>query len=277
MALRATLDTDLPRQVLAPIRRTGQDQAGIVPVGRFQARLRGMTSPSLEDRLKTYLPLAAATASALYIAARLFAVAMFDPETAYGILQSTGTATTIIGTLVSLIGPATTIGALTSIVVLRNLPRNEGNDNTSLRSFLLAMSIILGVVGVLMTPLLSLIAAALLFLYISRTKYKSRVISILIGAATGFLLTTLFQPPWWPSERLDLKGSRPITVYVLYTEPQRLTILVAKPRKIERIDSNTITRRSLCVPKQSFSDYILFTPLPAVIANQRSNYPQCPP
>ena len=65
--------------------------------------------------------------STVLVALRLISVARFNPETAYGILQASGTGNVIIGTVISLIPSIAIIVAL-SLILVRVLSRSPKTD-----------------------------------------------------------------------------------------------------------------------------------------------------
>ena len=157
---------------------------------------------SWQDRLKEYLPLLAATTLTVYISIRLLVVAQFDSETAYGILQATGTASVVVGTLIPAVGSFVVIGAMFCFVTLY-LSRKD-YKNTSLRSLLLITGISLSIIGALIAAFgLILISASLLLFMLIRKGQPvmagRRRISFyhVVGLLTILTLAaSLFAIPW---------------------------------------------------------------------------------
>jgi len=142
---------------------------------------------------------------------------------------------------------------------------------------LLCVGSILAAVSIIVTPVTLLIVAGIYVVYWARrgTVTELSVIWGVTGAIVLTLVVALFAAPWWPSERLNIANSSPITAYVLSETPQGWTILVAKPRRIEYIAPSEIIGRTLCEPSGSILSAIFGAPTPALYG-KTSNYPKCP-
>ena len=236
-----------------------------------------MESSTWQDQLRTYFPLAIAAVPTLFITIRLLTVAGYDPETAYGILQSTGTVAVVVGTTLSLIGSVVAFGAVSCFLLYRVL-RSEGNDSNTLPGLTVwAVAAILAITAICIAPVIWVALAGILFIWgLIREFTRQSIVAVMMGALSAIFIGAQFTAPWWPSERVDLRHSKPITAYVLSVSGQDSVILIAKPRKIEHINVNDIARRTYCEPHKSLIDYIYINSLVAFIVNPKGNYPVCP-
>ena len=90
-------------------------------------------------------------ASTILVALRLLSFARFNPETAFGILQASGTGTVLIGTVISLI-PSIAITAA-SCLALRQIFTPSREDNPAIELLIWASIFVLVLIALLTTPL----------------------------------------------------------------------------------------------------------------------------
>jgi len=195
--------------------------------------------------------LAVGVASTVLVALRLLSVADFNPATAYGIVQSSGTANVIIGTVISLIPSIAIIAASGLIVYLVFYPHDKLSAAAELAVWTSMSMLVL--IALLTIALRYLIAIGLwvlfiLFLLIFRKKIKDALkldkeakdAPVIRNAARGFGLiiavTVIFgivlSPPWMPSEYLVFKNGQSVTGYVLSETQTGMAVLQASPREI---------------------------------------------
>lgn len=237
--------------------------------------------------------------------------AAFEPETAYAILQTNGTAPVIVGTIVSLLNVLPiTIATMCGFFAMtrRALP-------ITLRSALTVAATFFGVVSLLVTPIVLLIASPLVTYLVwtmaKRAKYwaerstghrneqenvasgeaglfanvlrnvagRSRTIDpAKVKASTGIYFgvliaaTVLVAPPWLPESHITLRGSPVVTGYVLGTTDNNIAVLVSRPRQVIYIKPREVISQALCSSHYGY----LYTTLPYVVARGViANYPPC--
>jgi hypothetical protein len=212
-------------------------------------------------------------ASTILVALRLLSVARFNPETAYGILQASGTTTVLIGTVISLIPSIAIIAA--SCLVLRQIFRGiresspAREDNPALEFTIWGSIFILALIALLTTPLRYAIAGAivvafLLVVWIFRKQIDrgrngpvGGVMAIASACLVALLLMfgVVLSPPWMPAERLSFNNARQVTGYILAQTSSGVTVMQIKSREILYYGPNALTGQSMCsdVPANDFS------------------------
>jgi hypothetical protein len=192
--------------------------------------------------------LALGLASTVLIALRLLSAADFNPATAYGIVQSSGTANVLIGTVISLIPSMAIIMASGLIVYLIFYPHPKLGPAAELAVW--ASMSILVLIALLTIPLRYIVAIAVwvlfvLILLVFRKQIKTALAQhqntlLVRNAARGFgfiiALTLIFgivlSPPWMPSAYLVFKNGQSVTGYVLSETQTGMAVLQASPRRV---------------------------------------------
>ena len=211
----------------------------------------GDSQPPQDSPLKWEIPLGALAvgiASTVLVALRLLSVADFNPATAYGIVQSSGTGNVLIGTVISLVPSMAIITVSGLIVYLIFYPHPKLSAAAELAVW--ASMSMLVLIALLTIPLRYIIAIGLwllfiLFLLIFRGKIKKALerhedAPVVRNAARGFgfivAVTVIFgivlSPPWMPSEYLVFKNGRSVTGYVLSETQTGIAVLQASPREV---------------------------------------------
>jgi hypothetical protein len=212
-------------------------------------------------------------ASTILVALRLLSVARFNPETAYGILQASGTATVLMGTVISLIPSIAIIAAL--CLALRQIFKGFGEDNPApeynpaVEFAIWASIFILTLIALLTTPLRYAIAAAPVVVFIlivwkfrkpihaRRNRTAGKVTATVAALLTALLLMlgVVLSPPWMPAERLTFNNAQPVTGYILAQTSSGLTVMQIKSREILYYGPSALTSQSMCsnVPANDFS------------------------
>lgn len=232
------------------------------------------------------LPLIIGSVSTFVIVMRLLSVAAFEPETAYGILQASGTATIIIGTIISLLGPF----GMEAVAFLAYsvLSRRSTSDHS--RTVQITLLMLASIVTLFTAPVL--LFGVLLFdalLYASIRMYGPRVTNrvgmkvtdsrranvialriVLSFLALGACYFVIITPPWLPAERIEVKKSPAVIGYVLGTTSGEVAILTMQPRRVIILDISDITERSLCSAGGTFGTATL-----SAILGQSAKYPRC--
>ena len=238
---------------------------------------------------KEHISLVAGAVTASIIAVRLLSISAFNPETAYGVLQSAGTASIIVGSIVSLFGPL----SLVILVTLIGWMIEKHIADTYLRGALISIIIFFGVVTFLMTPIffsliyLSAIPMLWFSLHLARSSSAQRS-SVpraewrkLIPFAYITLIFVFFEvysPPWLPSERLEFKNAAPAIGYIVARSSDDLTILTDKPREIRHYDPKSLIKETVCSLPSDFSfvfSVYSFGWTPSVFPGYAARYPKC--
>jgi hypothetical protein len=193
--------------------------------------------------------LAVGVASTVLVALRLLSVADFNPATAYGIVQSSGTANVIIGTVISLVPSIAIIAASGLVVYLVFYPRSKPLSPAAELAVWTSMTMLV-LIALLTIALRYLIAIGIwmlfiLFLLKFRTPIRNALkehgdAPVIRNAARGFGLiiavTVIFgivlSPPWMPSEYLVFKNGQSVTGYVLSETQTGMAVLQASPREV---------------------------------------------
>jgi hypothetical protein len=223
-------------------------------------------------------------ASTVLVALRLISVAKFNPETAYGILQASGTGNVIIGTLISLIPSIAIIVALYLISMralspsVRTTPEAEFTRWTLI--FMLALIALLTIplryviyAGPGILIFLALILAVAIrtkrsvpasetgersapasetgetrFLQERRWGKKGTAAAIFSAFLVAFIvmLGVVASPPWMPAERLTLNNHQKIIGYVLAQTQEGLTFMQAGSMNITQYEPGVVKDQVFC-------------------------------
>lgn len=196
----------------------------------------------------------------MLVALRLLSVARFNPETAYGILQASGTGDVIIGTVISLI-PSIAIIAGSALSLGLIFSRSRKPSATAefavwISIFVLILIAVLTIpfryvyVAIPVIPLVVLTAVPPLRRKIERSRNgRARKTAAIISAlliAILLMFGVVLSPPWMPAERLILSNHHAVTGYILAENSNGLTILGLEPRQIMYYSPDALIGQSIC-------------------------------
>lgn len=196
----------------------------------------------------------------MLVALRLLSVARFNPETAYGILQASGTGDVIIGTVISLI-PSIAIIAGSALSLGLIFSRSRKPSATAefavwISIFVLILIAVLTIpfryvyVAIPVIPLVVLTAVPPLRKKIERSRNgRARKTAAIISAlliAILLMFGVVLSPPWMPAERLILSNHHAVTGYILAENSNGLTILGLEPRQIMYYSPDALIGQSIC-------------------------------
>lgn len=247
---------------------------------------------------REHIPLLITGFSILFIGIRLISISHGDIETADGILQSSGTATVVIGALMPVIGFIIfTLGFwLLAALVIEDV-------KIAPKALVLGCGIFLVLTGLFVTPIsficLTILAPIAGFASgravraLSErssggtTSRKSRAHARLRSARTfyvisGYILLLLFvaainPTPWIPAEIIASTTMRPFTGYVISDSQTDVVILVSHDGKIVHIDPTKITSQVVCRQQGVVYGGFFLDTLPMLInATSQAHYPACP-
>jgi hypothetical protein len=206
--------------------------------------------------------LSIAAASTVLIALRLLSAADFNPATAYGIIQASGTANVIIGTVISLI-PSIAIIAASGLILYVVFSPHKLSLAAELAAWT-SMSILF-LITLLTIPLRYFYAIGgcvlfILILLLFRKRIKTSIenhrdTQVVRNAARvfGFIIavTLIFgvvlSPPWMPAEYLVLNNGQSITGYILSETQNGMTVLQINPREVLYYDDPRLLKsESIC-------------------------------
>jgi hypothetical protein len=219
--------------------------------------------------------LTAGAVSTVLVALRLLSVAKFNPETAYGILQSSGTSDILIGTVMSVL-PSVAIIAGSCLVLARIfLVPNHLKPPAEFAAW--ASIAILAGITLLTIPVrygIAVVLCAIAILIVWRNKAKIDMNAPLAGKAgrfitrgVAFIFATILiigiaaTPPWMPEEHLTFNGATSpvaVTGYVLTETADGMIILQAKPRRIRYFAPHTLKSRFMCLNPPRWDFPIIF-------------------
>lgn len=230
-----------------------------------------------------HITLVAGASSTVIVLMRLLAVAYFDPETAFGILQSAGTTTVIIGTLLASIW---VIVAFIGIAIMRYFMRHGLNSQ---RRATFDCAVFGGGVVILLTAptaaALLLIGMVVSWVYIRRaymgigkegTKPARAFAEFVIGTLLA-LIILLGAYPWIPLERISISAEPQTHVgYVLRADSEVIVILEEKRRRIEYLDRKDRTViRTLCNRHDMIEATLIDEPILSYVFTSSPQYPRC--
>lgn len=212
--------------------------------------------------------LSVGAASTVLVALRLLSVAKFNLETAYGILQATGTGNVVMGTVISLI-PSIAIGAALCLVFYMIFRRP---DSIAAEFGLIVIVGSLILIALLTTPLryYAVIGGCVVVVFtVWLIREKIRGVGWDTGAGRNFLRVfagilavllvfgVVISPPWLPAERLTLNNTQ-VTGYILSQTADGLTVLQANPREIIYYGPNALTNQYMCSDTPSLDFSVIF-------------------
>lgn len=231
--------------------------------------------------------------STLFIAIRLLAVSGFDSQTAFAILQASGTTSVLIGQALGLGGPL----CVAIFVVVFNLVRHNKIQEHSHRIAAIACLIFLTLVSISVFPLLWTLAgiyvlsASMIYKVGARKDSENEnkrprktkgwralaraIIYFGIVPLFGFTLTFSINP-WFAVEKLEFAQSPPFAAYVLAVSPSTITVLRDDPREVGYYQTKDLLKRELCDLNTDTKFEFLSRPLLPALAINRAQYPKCP-
>jgi hypothetical protein len=226
---------------------------------------------------KEHLPLLIGLASTLLVALRLLAVAGFDEETAYGILQAAGTASIIVGAFIPVIG---LIAISIGVLLIMRAPTEERRGLFKSTFLVYAAGLAL-MIGTLTAPIggLILLGSAMLLgtihrgiLWViarrqgknKRAKEGRAVVEqerpgfpsiggrlIAMYSVLAIAAVVILAPPWMPAERISVKGDDiPITGFILSKTPTDVVILNGASRQIAYLKTQDIVEQMPCITRK---------------------------
>lgn len=246
---------------------------------------------------KEHIPLLITGISILFISIRLLSVANYDFETADGILQSSGTASVVIGALIPTIGYITLPAALSLGAML-----TIGEIDKSSRPFAWVLAAFLFVASVFVAPAsafaITVFWGLLLLIVVlvarrqsrsqeknprtrlSSRKSRTRKLPIYtIAAWTIFIVinTAVNSVPWLPAEVIVSGRMRPFTGFVLGETVSDVTILTSQTRQIVHVAPSAIISRTVCRQRGVAYGGFFVETIPTLIGGpDNSGYPTCP-
>jgi hypothetical protein len=226
---------------------------------------------------------------------KLMAVAGGDPETAYAILQTQGTATVIIGALLTSIGLILAPIGVALMVTYYKAPSDSRRIVFPVAAFAITFIVIT------ITPwfeLVSVIIFSLLLLSLVgfllpspkgedsslRGRWKATLkkvrndwlrTSIVLYGAAVLLVGIANQTPWLPTEKISLHGNLSITGYVLARDQYDVSILNYTTLSIDNFSSQQITIINLCRPSDYWKERTILE-LMYLPSYAPPGYPPCP-
>jgi len=236
---------------------------------------------------KEHLPLLATVFSVIFIGIRLLSISNQNFETAEGILQSSGTATVIIGALVPQTGIFTFVlgMGIGGLLISGRIDKSSKQFATVLTILLIAASAIIAPIGTFVA-----FSGLVLLLPIWPRRFRrwikpdstSRMQRLYIYSMVGWVMLIIVYVaanpvPWIPAEIIVPSKATPFTGYVLSQSDTDVAILTYKNRQIVHMAPRDIVSQTVCrQPGVSFRDSSGET-LPMLIYGQnKSNYPACP-
>jgi hypothetical protein len=196
-----------------------------------------------------------------FISARLLTAASSDPETAYAILQATGTGSVVVGSLIPAIGllvfPLLVIGASHGLSAERLTDR-------SLNALMMAAAVLAGVVTILTAPAIPLlvdiaftliiVAGAALFPRSTWEQRRHHIKDLLpssyalitVYSVIAIVFTVIYSAPWLPTQNITMKGQQEFSAYILSQGNQTTSILTQNPTAVLQLPSNQIVMTQIC-------------------------------
>lgn len=241
--------------------------------------------PTFEWRNHISLFVGAATATLICL--KVFAVAQWDMNTAFGLLAENGAANVLIGSLLVIL-PMMSVIAMTTVAPWAEARLSARTPVERAAARLLVT--LVGVLFVLIAPFYFILVVLGVWLFwraiqwvrAKRNKRKRhggvtqssaerprRFKPVGVFAASVFVLMFSSLPtPWLPSETVELEGEE-VTVYVLNSKGETTAILLDSDRSIAQIDTELLTGQYChgLISRISYS-------LPVIL--QSSRYPDCP-
>ena len=249
--------------------------------------------------IKDHPALAAAVLSAALIAARLLSIARFDVNTAATILQTTGTATAVAGTTLTLLPFALVIVTwLLAVVVLIDPTLIDLSPGWAWTLFSLALgaTLCLTATVLVIATLVFVLAGAVIGRVVRRnsrtinlveTVGSSRLLRIqltlllVVAAMTPIIL----QRPWLPVQTITMTDGKLRVGYVLGESQGALVLMSEADRSIEFLDPDNVKSRAICSGPPAVSGALRKAPqlefrgsfLGALLWGRNTpRYPACP-
>ncbi|TCC10972.1 hypothetical protein [Kribbella soli] len=248
---------------------------------------------------KDHPALVAAALTAALIAARLLSIARFDVSTAATILQTSGTATAVAGTTLTLLPFALMVATcLLAIVVLIDPTLIAVSPGWSWTFFSLAMGATLCLTAT--TLVAATVAFVLVVAVIGRYLHRnSRTVNIADAVSSSRILRIQFtvllvvaamtpiilQRPWLPVQAIVTTDGSNRVGYVLGESQGALVVMSESDRSIEFLDPDRIRSRAICSGSPAVSGALRKAPqlefrgsfLGALLWGRNTpHYPACP-
>jgi len=206
--------------------------------------------------IENHLGLMLAAAGTGFAALRLLSVGEGSPTTAYGILQEAGATNVLLGTALALVPSLGLYGGINLVAIGSVAPRSR---------VLIETGVLLLALALLTAPLRGFLAGVLVAVYVItaerwirqgregrdpsevRAERLRSARTLGLASAVMIVMTVWFLPPWWPSERLTYTDSTSEVVYVVHEGSE--TLVVLDDKRLRRVDTVRVRRRSFCVPK----------------------------
>jgi Ca2+/Na+ antiporter len=264
-----------------------------------------MESTTWADVLKEHIPLITGSLVAIFVALRIFSAAAYNPETAYGILQASGTGTVIIGSLLSIIGILPAWLFLACTFAYDRIPDKQKDAAQSTYAGVL---VLLFLIAIFISPIAYLVVMVFIggieiyvrsgrkrgermireararrtpemqfeidkrtremVLYLKRRKPGLSAGTVIIVVLTLWQFT-VGALPWLPTEQLNIKGGSTTVGWVLSTDPSFTTVL-SVTGQIRYITTDSILQKKICV---EFRIAPANRTIPELTSNQ--TYPSC--
>jgi hypothetical protein len=220
--------------------------------------------------------------STFIVLLRLLSVTHFDPETAFAILQSVGTTTVIIGTLVASVW---VLVAFIGIAIMRYFMHHELSPQYRTA---FDCAVFAGCVVILMTAptaaILLIIIIVAMWVHVRRsymgTEVRSKPTRVFIEfvLGTAIALTILVGAyPWMPLERISVSNQTKVHIgYVLRTDGETVVLLNDKRRRIEYLARRGgMVDRELCNRHSGIEAALIDQPILSYLFTTSSQYPRC--
>ena len=217
---------------------------------------------------------------------KVLAVAGWDPNTAKGIVAASGTTNVLVGATIAI------LPTLYPLFIVSVLPRIQTrfalNERSSVERAAARMletwpfTLLMFIVPIyLVLAVVALLALSIASMFIVRRRVKrsrttrpedrlSRFEANAVAlAAVAWLLFFSLGTPWLPTESVKPEGSDPQVAYVLSQDSGEIVVLVDQPRRLERLDANSLERAYCDKPTHWFERTLLQL-------NAPPRYPRCP-
>jgi hypothetical protein len=230
-----------------------------------------------------HLTLIVGAGSTAIVMMRLLAVSDFDPETAFAILQSVGTTTVVIGTLLASIW---VVVAFAGMAIMRYFVQHGINSwqKAAFDRAMVCASIVILLTAPTVAALLVIIMA-IMWMHVRRTCTKAGKGAVnparafgefVIGIAIA-LIILLGAYPWIPLERISVATQTKTHVgYVLRADGEMIVVLDDKRRRIDYLETKGLTAsRELCNRHSVLKAKIIDEPILSYILSSSPQYPRC--
>lgn len=228
--------------------------------------------------------------SVAFIAVRLLAAATGDPETAYAILQATGSGSVVVGSLIPAVGLL--VFPLAVIGFSYNLSRKAFHDRSQALLMLATFALSL-VVTTLTAPAIPLVLsigttlASVIFtattpfstlrqrMHNSKDLWPSPYALISVYAATAIVFTAVSSTMWLPTQNIITKERPGFSAYVLSQNDQNTWILTQYPTSVVQVPTKEIITMQICKTPDYRSQEETITELLGNSRNSGAFYPRC--